>query len=298
MILNVGFNFTLIINKPSIMRKILFICILNWMLSASLISVNAQVTIGSLIDPKNGTLLDLKEYDDVTAQAGGRTTNKGVMLPRVALTTLNSLVDITEADAATPLQYAGLAVYNVGTASTISTGLNIWDGTEWIAEQVQQPYTSPIKTYVKGMGGSAISLLTLTIVLNTPEWKKIQFNAEEFDENNEFNISTSEFTAKQGGIYSIYVQLKASSALLNVSDLGVGILKKGSGDTTFTLVAEETFTNISVAVVGNVTPPTRKVQTLVELEAGDVITMAAYTTAANASILGGTHSYFTIHQVK
>lgn len=103
------------------------------------IPVHAQVTIGSNIEPKNGVLLDLKEFNDATSQSGGRTTTKGLLLPRVVLTTPNSLVDIPEANTvATPLQYTGLAaVYNVGTVSTLSSGLNMWDGTKWVSVQIQ-----------------------------------------------------------------------------------------------------------------------------------------------------------------
>lgn len=282
-----------------IINSLLLSMIINT-LSIAFNFTNAQVTIGSGIAPKNGILLDLKEFDDTTAQAGGRTANKGYMLPRVALTTPNSLTDIPDAnDAAIPLQYTGLIVYNIGTDSIVSRGMNIWDGTKWVAMQ-SSPLSFPLKTYLKAIGGSSISILDVTLILGT-DWKKIQFTDKEFDENDEFNVVTSEFTAKQDGIYNIYAQFKASSALISAGNLGIGILKKSSDDDTFTLVAEETFTNITVSLlIGsiNVTPPSRKVQTLVKLQADDVIVIAANTTVLSASLLGNSNSYFTIQQVK
>lgn len=262
-------------------------------------SVKAQVTIGSNIAPLDGTLLELKELNDGAALNGGRTTNKGFTLPRVILTTPSSLVDIPSADAAaTPLQYTGLTVYNVGTNPAVTKGLNLWDGTKWVAVQTQ-PIVSPLKTYIKGASGSSsIALLDLSlIVLGTGSWRKIQFNSEDFDENNEFDTGTSEFTAKQAGIYNIYAQFKASPSLLAAGDLGIGIIKKTGS--TYSVVASESFVNIAVALVGNVTPSTRRVQTLVKLAVGDVIYIAANTTIVSATLLGGNNeSFFTIQQVK
>lgn len=288
------------VNKTQIHKtmKYTFISVITfiWINAFSIlfISINAQVTIGSGFAPKNGALLDLKEYNDATSQAGGRTTKRGVLLPRVALTTANSLVDIPEANAAsTPLQYTGLVVYNVGTVTTISKGLNMWDGAKWVAVQ------SSLKTFLKATGGTNISIIDIDLIVGT-SWKKIQFNSEEFDDNNEFNTTTSEFTVKQDGIYNIYAQFKGSTALLGAGNLGIGIIKKSASTGLTTLIAEESFVNISVTVVVpiNVTPPTRKVQTLVKLQTGDVITVAANTSILSANLIGDTNSYFTIQQVK
>lgn len=41
------------------------------------LSVKGQVTIGSAIQSKSGALLDLKQYNDPTALAGGRNAEKG-----------------------------------------------------------------------------------------------------------------------------------------------------------------------------------------------------------------------------
>lgn len=86
--------------------------ILAFHLLSSIIS-NAQVTIGSDVKPSEGALIDFKEYNDIDAKNGGRTANKGIILPRVTLNNLNSLIDIDEIDDSKPKSYIGLTVYNV-----------------------------------------------------------------------------------------------------------------------------------------------------------------------------------------
>ncbi|MDR2956237.1 MAG: hypothetical protein LBV43_14275 [Prevotella sp.] len=280
--------------------------------SAFFISMNAQVTIGSNIEPKSGVLLDLQEFNDATSLSGGRTTEKGFLLPRVALTTANSLIDIPEANtAATPLQYTGLTVYNVGTASAVGSGLNMWDGTKWVAAQTQQiqPATSALKTYLKYNGGASLSLLNLDVTLTAlyPNWKRIKFGSDgkEFDENLEFDISTSVFTAKQDGIYNVYAQYAVDgNAILSLSvstSLGIGVFVK-NGTNNFRLAASESFANVGVGIVllgtVNVTPPYRKAQVLLKLNAGDQVFVGAYTTLANLSLLSGTNTLFSVYQVK
>lgn len=280
--------------------------------SAFFIPVNGQVTIGSGIAPRDGVLLDLKEFNDATSQSGGRTTEKGFLLPRVVLTTTNSLIDIPEANtAATPLQYTGLTVYNVGTTSAVTGGLNMWDGTKWVAVQTQQvqPVTSTLKTYLKYNGGSSLSFISLDVTLAAlyPNWKKIKFESDgiEFDENLEFETSTSVFTAKQDGIYNVYTQYAVDgNALLSLStstSLGIGVFVKNGTD-NFRLAVSETFANVGVSVVllgtVNVTPPYRKAQTLLSLKAGDQVFVGAYTTLASLSLLSGTNTLFSVYQVK
>lgn len=89
----------------------------------------AQVTIGCYDQPLEGSLLQLSE---------GETTTKGMMLPRVGLTSINTLQDIApdEADRPNPLDHAGLMVYNVNTEEycyTIRSGVYVWSGQKWIS---------------------------------------------------------------------------------------------------------------------------------------------------------------------
>lgn len=95
--------------------------------------LNAQVTIGSGIKPNEGALLDLKEKNPVDPAIDNSTANRGLGLPRVNLTSLTTLSDISEA-VGKEIQHTGLMVYNINTvtASNISPGIYIWNGTQWV----------------------------------------------------------------------------------------------------------------------------------------------------------------------
>ncbi|MDR2949756.1 MAG: hypothetical protein LBV71_11165 [Prevotella sp.] len=95
--------------------------------------LKAQVTIGSGIEPNKGALLDLKEKTPVDPAVDNSTANKGIGLPRVNLTSLTTLTDISDA-VGKELQHTGLMVYNINTvvASNISPGIYVWDGIQWV----------------------------------------------------------------------------------------------------------------------------------------------------------------------
>jgi hypothetical protein len=95
--------------------------------------LKAQVTIGSATEPNTGALLDLKEKNPVNPAVDNSTTTKGLGLPRVNLTTLTAISDISGA-VGKETQHTGLMVYNVNTvsAANILPGLYIWDGTQWV----------------------------------------------------------------------------------------------------------------------------------------------------------------------
>lgn len=103
--------------------------------------VRSQVTIGSTLKPKPGSLLDLKQDDNQDANSA-----KGLMLPRVSLTDFNKLYPMLEADidyttSTTEQQkqdqlHIGLIVYNTnkcfGTEGT-GKGIYTWTGSDWVA---------------------------------------------------------------------------------------------------------------------------------------------------------------------
>lgn len=150
------------------------------------------------------------------------------------------------------------------------------------------------RPFVGATGGTTITLLSLTLLGG---WNKIPFSAEEFDLHDNYNnTSTYEFVAPQAGLYRIYVQFE-TTGLVSAGDVGVAIFKKASGASTYTLLAEETYLNVSVAVVGGVSPPTRKVSKLVKLAANDVIAFGAKVPLLTVTLVGGSKSFFTIEQV-
>lgn len=151
-----------------------------------------------------------------------------------------------------------------------------------------QIVNSYLKSFVKGSFSSTADK-SLSLSSGT---KKIPFDYEEFDTNDEFDISSNTFTAKQSGIYTISVQIKATSTLSIASNFGVGIVKNA------TLIARNTFANIGVITV-NVTPPFRSTQTLVQLSSGETIKFHLYSDLINIGLLGTREDcFFTIHQVR
>ncbi|RMA58054.1 hypothetical protein [Ulvibacter antarcticus] len=148
--------------------------------------------------------------------------------------------------------------------------------------------SSALRTAVKG-NFSSTGLISLSLVSNTA---LLTFNDEEFDLNNEFNTTTSTFTAKQDGIYDVYAQIKASALISAATNFGIVILKNN------VTTAKSDFANVGVIGV-NVTPPVRNAQTLLQLNEGDTITIKTICTLATVDVIGANEdSYFTIHQIR
>lgn len=144
---------------------------------------------------------------------------------------------------------------------------------------------STLKSYVKGAFSSTADQ-PLTFTAGSV---KIPFNYEDFDENAEYNTSSATFTARSTGIYSIYVQVKATATLGVASNFGVAIVQNG------TIVARSGFGNISV--LGVAVAPIRQVQTLQKLNENDTITFLLYSDLVNAGLIGNrADSFFTIAQ--
>lgn len=87
-----------------------------------------QVVIGGATYPVEGALLDLKEYK---ANAENVTAAKGLLFPRVKLTSLTSLVPLVEVETTeNKKEHIGLQVYHIGD-NEITAGLKVWDGAKW-----------------------------------------------------------------------------------------------------------------------------------------------------------------------
>jgi hypothetical protein len=101
-------------------------------------AIRAQVTIGSVVEPLPGSLLDVKENSNDSDN-----TTKGMMLPRVRLSDLNNLYPMFGSPGSPNSEYAskkneldrkhtGLIVYNTNESGNLKKGLYYWDGTKWI----------------------------------------------------------------------------------------------------------------------------------------------------------------------
>lgn len=89
--------------------------------------VNAQVTIGSDVKPREGTVLDIKENEK-----SGHLPNAdgGIGLPRVALVHPSTLtIDIESKKK----DYVGVSVYNtkIDPTTNLREGIYCWDGAKW-----------------------------------------------------------------------------------------------------------------------------------------------------------------------
>lgn len=111
-----------------------FTILFLFILGLSDIGLKSQVTIGISEDPENGVLLQLKNIPNVTN--GDANSTKGLMLPRVNLTNVNSLAGISGALSGEESLYVGLTVYNLNKCLdygfTDSKGVYTWDGVKWI----------------------------------------------------------------------------------------------------------------------------------------------------------------------
>ncbi len=90
-----------------------------------LLPAKAQVTIGSSEPPRAGSLLDLNEYHSTGKNPNA---NKGLGLPRVAL---SSLTKLTIDDDGKEQNYVGTMVYNITSDANIKEGMYCWMGTTW-----------------------------------------------------------------------------------------------------------------------------------------------------------------------
>lgn len=153
------------------------------------------------------------------------------------------------------------------------------------------------RSFVGATGGSTITLLSLTLLSG---WNKIPFSTKEFDIQNAYDNTTAyEFTAPQAGIYRIYAQFE-TTGVVTAGEVGVAICKKAVGSSVYTLLAQESYVNVSISVLSvgvGVSPPTRKVGKLVQLAAGDIIAFAAKVPVLTVTLIGGSKSFFTIEQV-
>ena len=95
--------------------------------------LTGTTTIGSNIAAPAGAVLNIQTQADDDPANGGVTSNKGIMLPRVALTAVGSLDPIVTGTTTDLVKksYKGLQVYNVSSAVE-GAGIRAWDGEKWL----------------------------------------------------------------------------------------------------------------------------------------------------------------------
>ena len=154
-------------------------------------------------------------------------------------------------------------------------------------------YESNIKTAIRGGFSGTGTNINLSIGSN---YAIIPFDAIDFDANNEFDVATHTFTAKQDGIYQVYAQINSSGGIAAFSNYGIQILQRR------TVIAQQNFANINLTVLTlniNITPPVRSIQTLVQLSEGEAIQFRVFTNLLSVNLLRSkADSFFTIQQIR
>lgn len=102
--------------------------------------IQGQVTIGSGKEPDKGALLDLKEEEDGTSK-------KGLLLPRVALVSLDDPSPLTE-------HTAGMYVYNTTREGDLIPGNYFNDGEKW--NRVKDIFSEPWLNSETGLGAEKV----------------------------------------------------------------------------------------------------------------------------------------------
>jgi hypothetical protein len=115
-------------------------------------AVNAQVTIGSGSEPANGALLQLKETDTQgTDPLKITNATKGLLYPRVALTSVYSLKPLIETPTSEEkTQATGMIVFNTSVlvGDGLDLGVYMWNGSQWVlvSDAIGQAAFSPAVT--------------------------------------------------------------------------------------------------------------------------------------------------------
>lgn len=124
-------------------RFTLMLCSISLFLCCSM--TQAQVTIGSSEPPLPGAILQLKTFDNITnADANA---DKGLGMPRVALTSLVLLEPCAVTTEENKKIYKGLFVYNTNETPDLDKGLYVWDGDRWAATMAKD--APPVGSWYK-----------------------------------------------------------------------------------------------------------------------------------------------------
>ncbi len=145
-----------------------------------------------------------------------------------------------------------------------------------------------LKSAVKGVFSPVVNTnLSLSLGYAT-----VPFDEEEFDLNEEFDVASHQFIAKNEGIYDVFAQVKTNGVLAASSNFGISIFKNNQE------VCKNSYTNIGVLGI-SVSSPIRSAKALLKLDAGDTITFKITSNLVSVNLLSvDTENYFTINQIR
>jgi hypothetical protein len=175
--------------------------------------VHSQVTIGSGIPPRDGTLLDLKENGQPHTNPN---SNKGLGLPRVKLVDSDKFLE-SETDPDKIEELEGVMVYNIDKDVLEGAGVYTWNGKKWLKNS--------------GAGASAANIEIKSVTGeyqgNLTQGKTISWNAVR---------QTLEVDVKSAGAYHIFtnkvagVQFNASGIFEKTGTYQVDLIASGTPD--------------------------------------------------------------------
>ncbi len=196
-------------------RKLYYVAILFFI---SIATVNGQVGIGTNA-PDNSAVLDVKS------------TNKGVLIPRVALTGTNDVTTI--ADPANGLMVYNTATANTGSTKVIANNFYYFNGTVWklvLNDDLEIPndfipklvFSATFKPQSAGLGDTYYLSDDFGGGFRYVKYDNVLLGSDYFD------TATSEFTAPSSGFYEISGTLTlrgSSSVTVGGSLLRYGVSK-------------------------------------------------------------------------
>jgi len=154
------------------------------LLSLIICKLNAQVTVGSDKSAVDGALLQLKQNENI-----GQNSIKGLGMPRIGLTDLQSLIDI--AGNPNPDEHTGLLIYNVNKSlcnlpEPIIPGTYVWEGEYWTALISEDISPAPNVGSVTDQNGNVYPTMHYItkengITIDAGEWMTENLRATSYD---------------------------------------------------------------------------------------------------------------------
>lgn len=257
------------------------ISILTIMLISAVAS--AQVKIGGTDGTPNiNAMLDIEA------------TNKGVLLPRVALTA-------TTAAAPLNAHVAGMTVYNTATAGDVLPGQYYNDGTKWQrvlnpSDISNLPNTQNTTVYSASKNGGW-GLLDLG--LSGQNLSKINLTGIDTKVGNASLFTNGVYTVPSSGVYVIKYEFEMAGGV-DLSLLGnkkLVLLKNNSQ-----VIDDKLFDAVRVVVIGlinlaSVPVTSTELNTMTTLNAGDTVTFAVDTGGVNLGLLTGSNVSLYIYKI-
>lgn len=257
--------------------------IMSTMLTLCNLMLFSQVTIGSGIEPVRGALLDLKQTNAIASNS-----SKGFIFPRVYLTSVSQLTDISDvntSDSNQLLLHTGLTVYNTNASFQGGVGINMWDGAKWV--NILQPQLKSNMAVFLDQGSS----ITLNLAIPIANWRYIALPNKLMDLNSEYNTSTGVYTAKNTGTYNVNFRMSLSGLAI-LTTYGIAIYKKTAAGTAFSYLTSATKTTLA-----SITALDIQVKSSFSLDAGDQLMFAVQNNALASLTIGSEGmSYLIIYQ--